>query len=451
MPQKSDLPFAGNFSPEEIDLAEVLEFANTTGGNRKALEAAIQQRYYDPKPATPSAQKPKLAYNVALGMEKYGVINKDATLTPLGQELYKLRKNSVALHERFAKHILVDLPGAILLETIRDMRSGGEKLDLVNIRRALHDAHNIHTPTANKHISLMRLWLDKAGVTTKAWYIDETRYKQILGISDNEIAALQDLTHEQRAVLKVLAEIGTPVNSSKLRQAAEKAYGVVLNEKNFPKVLNPLAAKGFLSFKAAGGKSAPVAPLPRLLNEVTIPLINQYGQGVPSKLRALLRKPLPEIVKELDATSGYVKGLALEALGFKIMRSIGLDYRNTRYRPQAGGRFEVDLLFDSQRLSYARWQVQCKNTAGVGLDDVAKEVGLVYHLLSSVIVVLTRGKIGGEARRYAVDVMQKTALAIILIDGEDVKKIIADPLAIYGVLDREAAFAMSVKPLVADA
>jgi hypothetical protein len=34
-------------------------------------------------------------------------------------------------------------------------------------------------------------------------------------------------------------------------------------------------------------------------------------------------------------------------------------------------------------------------------------------------------------------------------DETVVKKIIKDPLAIYGVLDREAEFAMSVKPLTA--
>jgi len=243
--------------------------------------------------------------------------------------------------------------------------------------------------------------------------------------------------------------VGTVVDSSKLRQAAEKAYSVSLNEKTFPKVLNPLVGHGFLSFKAAGGKSAPVTPLPRLLKDITVPLIEQYGTGLPSKLRILLRRPLSDIVIALDSTSGYEKGLALEALGFKIMRSIGLDYRETRFRPRVGGRFEVHLLFDSQRLAYSRWQIQCKNTSAVDLDDVAKEVGLVYRLLSNVIVILTRGRIGNEARRYAVDVMQKTGLAIVLIDGDDVKRIIATPLAIYEVLDREAAFAMSVKPLAA--
>jgi hypothetical protein len=449
--KKSDLPSGANFSPNEVELAEVLEFAHAHGGNRKAVELEIQKKYYDPKPNTPAKQKPKLAYNVANGMEKYGVINNDGSLTPLGDELYKLRGNSAKLHEAFARHILVNLQGSVLLECVRDMRASGEKLDLVNIRRVLVSDWNTYTTSANKTISLMRLWLDKAGITSKTWTINEKRRKEVLGLTDPEIAALVDLTPEQRAVLKTLAEIGVTVDSSKLRRATEKAYTIFLNEKNFPKVLNPLATAGFLSFKPAGGGSAPVTPLPKLLKDVTIPLIDQYGKGLPPKLRALLTQPLAEIVKELDSPSKYTKGLALEALGVKVMRSVGLDYRETRFRPTSGGRFEVDLLFDSQRLAYSRWQIQCKNTSSVDLDDVAKEVGLVYRLLSNVIVVLTRGKIGSEARRYAVDVMLKTSLAIVLIDGDDVKQIVDDPLAIYDVLDREASFAMSVKPLEATA
>src|SRR5690348_10855292 len=121
MARRSDLPSGANFSPNEVELAEVLEFAHANGGNRKAVESAIQERYYEPKTETPADQKPKLAYNVANGMEKYGVINNDGSLTPLGNELYKLRGNSAKLHEAFARHILVNLKGSVLLECIRDM------------------------------------------------------------------------------------------------------------------------------------------------------------------------------------------------------------------------------------------------------------------------------------------------------------------------------------------
>jgi site-specific DNA-methyltransferase (cytosine-N4-specific) len=445
--RKSDIPSAQNFSPKEIDLDVVLGFADSVGGSRARFEAEIRKKYYDPKTTTAAAQKPKMAYNVANGMEQYGLVNKDGSLTAVGKELFALLPDMDKVYDRLAKHILVELKGALLLDTIKDMRAAGDRITLVNIRRALLD-REIYTATANKTISLMRLWLDKAGVTESNWTINEEKYREVLGVTTDDLDAFSDLTPEQRAVLKVLAEVGTTVDSSKLRQAAERAYGVTLNEKAFPRVLNPLVDKKFIKFKAAGGSSAPVEPLPRLKQDVTIPLVEQYGQGLPKKLRELLQRPLADIVDELDSGSTYIKGLALEALAFKVMRSIGLNYRATRFRPKAA-RFEVDLLFDTSLLAYSRWQIQCKNTSNVSLDDVAKEVGLVYRLLSNVIVVMTRGKISQDAQSYAVDVMQKTGLAIILINGEDVKKLVKDPLAIYGVLDREAAFAVQVKPLEA--
>lgn len=444
MARKSDIPFAGNFSPNEIDLGVVLGFAAANSGDRPALELAIRKKYYE-RPTTEVPQRKTLAYNVSLGLEKYGLIEKDATPTALGLELLELSGKPIEMYRRFARHILVGMPGSLLLDTVRDMQAAGEPTSLDDIRKALLD-RGVHTASANKSISLMRLWLDKAKVTSKAWHIDEIAYREVLGISEPELEALMGLSEEERAILRVLAELGTSVNSSKLRVAVEKAQTIRLKEKGFAKTLKPLVELGFISFKPAGGKSAPVMPEPLLLKEVTIPLIEQYGTGLPPKLRSLLRQPLTEIVASLDSSSGYDKGLALEALAFKMMRSIGLQYRETRFRPRKG-RFEVDLLFDSERLGYSRWQIQCKNTARVSLEDVAKEVGLRYRLLSNVVVIITRGTIGEEARRYAADVMGKTAVSIVLIDRSDVDRIVADPLSIYDVLTREAAYASRLKAL----
>lgn len=58
------------------------------------------------------------------------------------------------------------------------------------------------------------------------------------------------------------------------------------------------------------------------------------------------------------------------------MRLIDLDYVTTRLGGSATGGGEVDVIFESTRLVFSRWQIQCKNTARVGLDNVAKEVGL---------------------------------------------------------------------------
>lgn len=449
MAKKSDIPFAGNFSPKEVSLAEVLGFAKTHGGDRQAMEAAVQAKYYERK-KTPKKQRPKLAYNVVLGMVKYGLIAKDASLTDAGAEILALAGDSKAMYRRFAQHILVDLDGTAFVRCVSDMQMAGETVTLISLREALLE-RGIHTPTANKSMSLLRLWLDQGGVTTPSWTVNLGLVEELVGLTAPELEALALMTPAQVAVIRVLAELGdASIDSSKLRLAAEKAHGVRINEKQMPKtVLLPLKQMGYVSFKSGKARSAPVKATAKLRADVTVPLLEQLAGALPPKLLELLRLSLSEIVAKLDAGK-HEKGLALEALAFKMLRLAGLRYLDTRYRPKSGGRFEVDLLFDSQNLAYGRWQVQCKNTSAVSLDDVAKEVGLTYYLLSSVVAVITRGTVGAEARNYAVDVMRKTNLAVVLIDGEDVEQIVEDPLHIFEVLAREADFAMRLKPLAGE-
>jgi site-specific DNA-methyltransferase (cytosine-N4-specific) len=108
---------------------------------------------------------------------------------------------------------------------------------------------------------------------------------------------------------------------------------------------------------------------------------------------------------------------------------------------------DVDLVFESSRLVFSRWQVQCKNTANVSLDDVAKEVGLTHMLKSNVIVMVGTGEIGPAARKYANKVMTDSNLCLVLLDGKDIAAIEKTPSAIVDAFNREAAQAMKLKAL----
>lgn len=105
------------------------------------------------------------------------------------------------------------------------------------------------------------------------------------------------------------------------------------------------------------------------------------------------------------------------------------------------------LISDCDRLVYSRWQVQCKNTARVSLDDLAKEVGLVHLLKPNVIVIVSTGDIGAEARRYANKVMAETNLCIVMIDRTDLNQIRNNPTHIVDAFNREARHAMTLKQL----
>ena len=149
----------------------------------------------------------------------------------------------------------------------------------------------------------------------------------------------------------------------------------------------------------------------------------------------------------MKSQNTHVSGLALEALAFKLMQILDLDYMATRLRGEQTGGAEVDLLFESSRLIYSRWQIQCKNTNTVTLDPVAKEVGLTHFLKSNVIMVVTSGNFTNSAREYANAVMRDSNLNIVLLYGNDLDKIAKSPTMIVDILNREAKRAMEIKKI----
>ena len=453
MSRKSDLPFGSEFSPSQLDLAEALSLAESHGGDWRAFEDAVRARWFDGHP-TSDYNRAKLANNTKLGMIAYGIIERDASLTELGRELLALRNDPEALHSRLAKHILSNLHGMTLISCIRDMEAAGEPVNLTTLREGLA-ARGVHFPRGGKHPSIMRLWLAAAGVFVgRRWQVDPFRVEEVLGVGVDEFEALSDLSPMQRAFLRALANTGTvePQPANEIARLATATYGEKFPEKSLPKlVLQDLEEAGFIATEKTtegrGAKPFLVVPTAKLIAEVVDPLLEQLGQQTDPKLVRLLRRPLGDILAELDDENRYVAGLALEALAFKIMRLLDMTYVATRLRANQTGGAEVDLVFESARLVFSRWQVQCKNTARVSLDDVAKEVGLTHFLKSNAIVIVTTGEVGVEARRYANRIMADTNLAVVMLDGRDLESISDSPARIVRAFEREAQHAMNLKKL----
>ncbi|MDE2895256.1 MAG: restriction endonuclease [Chloroflexota bacterium] len=451
--QKSDLPFGSEFSPSQIELSEVLALADAHGGDWHPFEQAVRTAWFEGHD-TSDYNRGKLANNTKLGMIAYGIINRDATLTEFGRELLAVRHDEASLYERLAKHILLNLHGMSLVSCIRDMEAAGDSVNLTTLREAL-EARGVHFPRGGKHPSMMRLWLAKAGVFVGSrWQVDPFRVEEILGIRVDEFEALADLSPMQRAFLRALANTGTlhrqPANE--IVRLATATYGEKFPEKSLPKlVLNDLVRVGYITAeKTTGGRGAKpflVAPTAKLIADVVDPLLEQISRQTDPKLLSLLRRPLEDILAELDDKDRFVAGLALEALAFKIMRLLDMTYVATRLRANQTGGAEVDLIFESARLVFSRWQIQCKNTARVSLEDVAKEVGLTHFLKSNAIVLVTTGEVGAEARRYANRIMADTNLAVVMLDGRDLESIKDSPARIVRAFEREARHAMNLKKL----
>ena len=452
---QSDLPFGSEFSPAQIDLPVLLELAHEHAADWKAFEVAVRDRYFAEN-KTSDYNKGKLANNTKLSMRAYGLIGeKDATLTETGLALYGIRADDAALYESFARHILKDRQGMNFVQCLLDMWAAGEEIDLNELRRWL-DERGINVPRGGKHMSTMRLWLEKAGVFVSGYRINQVRLNEVLGLNVEEFEVLATLSPEQKAYLKALANIGGsgPHLSNDIEHLAASTYGVRFNEKNLPKqVLYPLRDAQYITLERGtkqsgrGAKPFLVTATNKLAADIITPLIEQLEKQTQADLRPLLRKPLKEIREELDSEDRHTRGLALEALAFKLMRLIDLTYVATRLRGSATGGAEVDLIFESARLVFSRWQVQCKNTARVSLDDVAKEVGLTHFLKSNAIVMVSTGEIGNEARRYSNKIMADSNLCIVMLDKSDLGLIESSPAAIVDVFTREARHAMDLKRL----
>lgn len=454
----SDLPFGSEFSPSQVILADLLELVNANQGDPHALEAEILGRYFSSHAARPKEggdrdyNRGKLANNCKLGMIAYGIIDREARFTPFGETLYGLRGDEAALYEGLARHILLNLKGMALVQCLQDMVASGEEITLDTLRESLGE-RGVHFPRGGKHPSMMRLWLAKAGVIVGArWQVNPIRLRAVLGVDPGDFPALARLTAQQRAFLLALANTGVaePQPANEIARLAAATFGVRFPDKSLPKeVLHALIRAGYIeATKTTTGRGAKpflVVPTDKVRVEILGPLLDQLKDQIDPKLLDLLTKPLAEVLTEILSEDRFVSGLALEALAFKLMRILGMDYVATRLRASQTGGAEVDLIFHSSRLVYSRWQVQCKNTSRVTLDDVAKEVGLTHFLKSTVIVMVTTGDIGAEARRYANKIMSDSNLAIVMIDRVDLEEITANAAYLVDAFRREAEHAMTLK------
>ena len=163
--------FGSEFSPARIDLSVLLDLANTHGADWKAFELAVRQRYFAQN-LTSDYNKSKLANNSKLSLRAYRLIGeKDVTLTAAGAALYELISDDHALYGAFGRHILMNCQGMNFVQCILDMQTAGEEIDLNKLRRWLNE-RGITVPRGGKHMSTLRLWLEKAGVFVSGYRVD---------------------------------------------------------------------------------------------------------------------------------------------------------------------------------------------------------------------------------------------------------------------------------------
>ncbi len=298
------LPFGSELSPDVIGLSFLLEVCNDYSGDKEAIETHIRQKYFYNSGGITSNQS-KLAMNCRLSLQKYKLLDSCFILTDVGKKLYKLRDDEKIFLQYFAKHILLELNGLAFVQCLKEMFIAGENINLTTLRKAL-SLRNIYYPSGGKHPSIMRLWLEKAGVLS-GWRVNNETLNKVLGHSDIS-DGLSDLNELQKAFLKAMVslDISEPQSASDVVKLATATYGLEFPEKSLPKlVLNKLVEKGFIvSIKTTNGRGAKpfkVNLAPNINPSIILPALKQQENQISPKLHSLIIKPLSEIVEEIES------------------------------------------------------------------------------------------------------------------------------------------------------
>jgi len=455
--KKSEIPFGAQFSPNQVSLPKLLQIIHEYAGDRAKITEAICGEFFANHAQD---QRRKLADNIVLALRAYGLLDEDGRRpTALASDLLTLANNADALYERFAKHILLNLKGALFVETVELMRTAGEKITLHTLRKRLQQ-RGLHVPRGAVHLSSMRLWLAQAGIFNAGvrtgpglYEINKKRLRELLGIGLDAIDSLTQLNAPQRAYLRALTRIAEPdpLVANKVADLASALYAVEYNHKELPKsVLFPLQDLGYIQVTKTttgrGAKPYEVSRTHKFHREISEPILALAAEKAGLIPREVFELPLSHILADLKSPDKYVKGKALELLVIYLTRLIDLDFKGWRTRSADTGGAEVDVIVEGARLIFSRWQIQAKNTKTVRLDDVAREVGLSLTFIhSNVVMIETTGNFTKDAYNYAQHVMRNCNLNVILLNGSELERISEDPTNIVTILNSKAEQAMKVK------
>jgi hypothetical protein len=447
------VPYTQQFTPKQTPLRDLMAVVARHAGDRAKLSSAIAKAFFKTT-ATPV----KVAGNTLVALKYFGIIDDHDRLTDFGNSLNRARTDAEA-HRQLAQRLLLHLDGIPLVETLRELQQAGQKIALGSLPDELK-RRGFKTTANSSDLSGVFNWLRVAGVLRKDYEINEDVYGTVVGTDVREIAALKDLNEQQLYFLRALIAIGvedfTPYNT--VARHAEGLYpGLVrYNWKEIDRVvLRPLAERGLVEIRrvskstpgARGGKAASVKPTLRLKTDVADLILATLGKAAGfADYREIARKSWPEILQMVEAKNPAVRGRGLELLTIKIAFTLDLEFmgwRTTDEALAAGG--EVDAMLQSNRLIYSRWQIQCKASPRISLEAVAKEVGLADVTLATVILLASTGIATRSARTYRDQIIRSRNLNIIFLEGQHLRRIVAQPSAIVSILNDQARDAFRVK------
>lgn len=434
------LPFSKQFSPEQISLEDFLEICHSQGGDKNRLEAAVRSRFW---PGGPLKQHETMAYNAVLSARHYGIIDDSYKLTAFGEQLRKA-KNEVERYRFLAIHLLTKLHAAEMVAKIETIRRSEAKVpDKIALAKRLKD-NGLYSNPDGTDINQIAGWLRKAGVYkgTSGYALNDALFAELAGVAPAVVTAAGALDAVGQAILQELAQCpGFTSDSSVMQRRLAGRPELQINAAQFKKMhLDPLEKAGFITQRRAtagrGGRPTQFEGTVLFRQEVVQRIIEQARDAGTVIDEPALQVPLPELVQRMRSEDKAIKGKALEQFALRLLLRLGL--RDIKWRARPANAEEIDGMAVGFAPVHSRWQVQCKNTALLDVEDAAKEVGIAVRQRSTTILLVTTGEFTAAAQNYVDDILRRSPYTIIRFNGDDVRAIAEEPGSIWDLLRREA-------------
>lgn len=455
------LPNGLDFSPYyEGILQGALAICASNNGDRKASQQRIAEVFYGDK------NRPlPMAANCLSGMKAYGLITTDSTPTEFGFKLLEI-DDIEELYDTFAHHLLLNCNGYLLIEAIGiiEASNGWAKDRKGQIAELLKDLYGIEPSGSGgtgKSVSTMKRWLEETGVIEgKTWKPNQKKIDALLGMQREAIDSLGLLSYEEACFMKTLIDLHLEgnafdarhpsfINSSTVRAATEERFGVKLSATHLPKtMLKPLEEYELIEVNSGkrGGRNY-IRPTEMVLDKNLTSFVEHLGLGASlgPKIKAGLKMSYPEVLKMCKSTNTNKKGLGLEILALKILKSAGLSPIAMRHVDDKPSSPEIDLLFLDERGTHSMWQVQCKNTKTVSGDRVYREIGIALVAHRNVICIISTGGYTKQAMEAAQKANTETSMMVLLIEKSDISKLVSGTTSATTLLKKKMEEVRRVK------
>jgi hypothetical protein len=383
-----------------------------------------------------------MAYNAVLSAHHYGLLTEEFELTSLGHELRDAESDLKRI-EMLARRILLRLHGIELVHGLEGIQRSGLKYRKDQIASHFVTA-GLWSNADGTDINALVAWLRRAGVYSgpRGFKLDDARFSELAGLTVDEISKVGRVDPVGAAILEELALFPDHVaTSGEMQRHLRARPGLAINAPNFVNVhLTPLVDAGLVTVEKTtagrGGEASRIRGTELFGRRVVQALIARARESGLTVNDPELQIPMADLVTRMASDDKDTKGRGLELFALRLLLHLGLT--EIRWRPRVQAAEEIDGSAVGYVPVHTRWQVQCKNTKSLSVDDAAKEVGLAVRNRSTIIVLVTTGSFSGPAEDFITDVVRHSPYTVLRIDGNDVERLAKDEGALVEILRREA-------------